>query len=201
MVCSEMTRLSWMAGDFLPRMSRWEAAVKSARPAMGRYSWFRSGSLRRSSSAYYTAVSKAISSARVVQNTHLLHHRQHPWLGIVVPIRPNPQVDLLRVAVLPVRRHQPEQRVLGRLRHHVGAERRDGHIAVDGAHVALDLSESVVGVLFGDVRFADIGRCHCESQHWRGLMEIWGSGVTPPLPASDVRVLRMDRALRTTRKE
>ncbi len=51
MVWKEMARFSMTAGDFSPKTSFCEAEVKSARPEMGRYSWFRSGSLRSSSSA------------------------------------------------------------------------------------------------------------------------------------------------------
>jgi hypothetical protein len=40
-----------MAGESAPRMSFCEADVKSARPAMGRYSWLSSGSEWRMSSA------------------------------------------------------------------------------------------------------------------------------------------------------
>lgn len=42
-----------MAGLSAPRISFWAAAVNSVRPAMGRYSWLRLGSLRRISSACY----------------------------------------------------------------------------------------------------------------------------------------------------
>lgn len=45
------TRFSLMAGLSPPRMSFCEADVNSARPEMGRYSWFRLGSLRMMSSA------------------------------------------------------------------------------------------------------------------------------------------------------
>lgn len=45
------TRFSLMAGLSAPRMSFWAAVVRSDRPAMGRYSWLRLGSLRRMSSA------------------------------------------------------------------------------------------------------------------------------------------------------
>ena len=46
-----LTRFSLSAGLSEPRMSFCEALVKSARPAMGRYSWLRLGSLRMISSA------------------------------------------------------------------------------------------------------------------------------------------------------
>lgn len=46
-----LTRFSFRAGLSSPRMSFCEALVKSARPAIGRYSWLRFGSLRRISSA------------------------------------------------------------------------------------------------------------------------------------------------------
>lgn len=45
------TRFSAIAGLSLPSMSFCEALVKSWRPAIGRYSWLSSGSLRRRSSA------------------------------------------------------------------------------------------------------------------------------------------------------
>lgn len=45
------TRLSLIAGLLTPKMSLCAAEVKSIRPAMGRYSWFRFGSLRSNSSA------------------------------------------------------------------------------------------------------------------------------------------------------
>ena len=51
MVWREVTRFSEMAGESAPKMSFCEADVKSARPAMGRYSWLRSGSEWRMSSA------------------------------------------------------------------------------------------------------------------------------------------------------
>ncbi len=51
MVWKETTRFSVTTGESLPKTSFWEAEVKSGRPAMGRYSWLRLGSLRRSSSA------------------------------------------------------------------------------------------------------------------------------------------------------
>ena len=46
-----LTRFSLMAGLSPPRMSFCEAEVNSARPEMGRYSWFRLGSFRMRSSA------------------------------------------------------------------------------------------------------------------------------------------------------
>lgn len=46
-----LTRFSLMAGESAPRINFWAALVNSGRPAMGRYSWFRFGSLRRISSA------------------------------------------------------------------------------------------------------------------------------------------------------
>lgn len=48
------TRFSLSAGLSPPRISFCEADVKSARPAMGRYSWLRLGSLRSMSSACVT---------------------------------------------------------------------------------------------------------------------------------------------------
>jgi hypothetical protein len=51
MVWRDVTRFSEMAGESAPRMSFCEAEVKSARPAMGRYSWLSSGSEWRMSSA------------------------------------------------------------------------------------------------------------------------------------------------------
>ena len=57
MVWRDVTRFSEMAGESAPRMSFCEADVKSARPAMGRYSWLRSGSEWRMSSAYHEGVS------------------------------------------------------------------------------------------------------------------------------------------------
>lgn len=45
------TLFSFIAGLSAPRMSFWAAEVKSARPAIGRYSWFKFGSFRRISSA------------------------------------------------------------------------------------------------------------------------------------------------------
>ena len=51
MVWMEQARFSVRAGEDAPRMSFAAAEVKVARPAMGRYSWFKVGSLRRISSA------------------------------------------------------------------------------------------------------------------------------------------------------
>jgi hypothetical protein len=51
------TRFSLMAGLSSPRTSFWEAVVNSGRPAMGRYSWLRLGSLRSLSSAYMDVLS------------------------------------------------------------------------------------------------------------------------------------------------
>ena len=53
-----LTRFSLIAGLSAPKMSFCAAEVKSARPAIGRYSWFRSGSFRSNSSAL-----KNVSSA------------------------------------------------------------------------------------------------------------------------------------------
>jgi len=47
----EVVRLSARAGESAPNISFAAADVKVARPAMGRYSWFSAGSLRRISSA------------------------------------------------------------------------------------------------------------------------------------------------------
>jgi hypothetical protein len=44
MVCRATARFSLRAGESAPKISFCEAAVKSARPAMGRYSWLRLGS-------------------------------------------------------------------------------------------------------------------------------------------------------------
>lgn len=63
MVWSEATRFSAMAGESAPRMSFCEAAVKSARPAMGRYSWLRSGLEWRMSSACQRCVSWSLLDA------------------------------------------------------------------------------------------------------------------------------------------
>ncbi len=52
--CSHGYRLtlsSFKAGLAEPKMSSWAAEVNSGKPAMGRYSWLRLGSLRRISSA------------------------------------------------------------------------------------------------------------------------------------------------------
>lgn len=51
MVWKLATRFSAMAGAEAPKTSSAALLVKEARPAMGRYSWFRSGSLRMISSA------------------------------------------------------------------------------------------------------------------------------------------------------
>ena len=48
----EVVRFSERAGESAPRMSFAAADVKVARPAIGRYSWFKVGSLRRISSAW-----------------------------------------------------------------------------------------------------------------------------------------------------
>ena len=48
----EHVRFSVRAGEEAPRISLAAAEVKVARPAMGRYSWFKVGSLRRISSAW-----------------------------------------------------------------------------------------------------------------------------------------------------
>jgi hypothetical protein len=48
----ECVRFSVRAGESAPKMSFAAAEVKLARPAMGRYSWFSEGSLRRMSSAW-----------------------------------------------------------------------------------------------------------------------------------------------------
>jgi hypothetical protein len=117
------TRFSLMAGLSPPRTSFWEAVVNSTRPAMGRYSWLRSGSLRRISSACSEALSARCFLAWKVGEwksssngwTHLLDHGQDPWLRIVVPVSSNAQVDLLGVLVAAISSHQPEQRVFWRL--------------------------------------------------------------------------------------
>jgi hypothetical protein len=57
MVWRDVTRFSEMAGESAPRMSLCEADVKSARPAIGRYSWLSSGSEWRISSACESDVS------------------------------------------------------------------------------------------------------------------------------------------------
>ena len=46
------TRFSFIAGLLDPSMTFWAAEVKSTRPAIGRYSWFRVGSFRNISSAW-----------------------------------------------------------------------------------------------------------------------------------------------------
>jgi hypothetical protein len=56
-VWRDVTRFSEMAGESAPRISLCDADVKSARPAMGRYSWLRSGSEWRMSSACGSDVS------------------------------------------------------------------------------------------------------------------------------------------------
>ncbi len=48
----EQTRLSLMAGLSAPSMSFWAADVKSAKPAIGRYSWLRLGSFCKIASAF-----------------------------------------------------------------------------------------------------------------------------------------------------
>jgi len=52
MVWTEHVRFSAIAGESAPRMSFAAADVNVLRPAMGRYSWFKAGSLRRISSAW-----------------------------------------------------------------------------------------------------------------------------------------------------
>jgi hypothetical protein len=47
----EQVRFSARAGESEPRMSLAAAEVKVARPAIGRYSWFKAGSFLRISSA------------------------------------------------------------------------------------------------------------------------------------------------------
>ncbi|KAI7372172.1 hypothetical protein KC354_g18 [Hortaea werneckii] len=87
---------------------------------------------------------------RVKHFSYLLDHGQYPRLRVVVTVSTNTQIHLLRIRVLLERGHQPKQRVLRRLRDDVGAKRRlntfDVHI--DGTHMALYLSESVVCLLF-----------------------------------------------------
>lgn len=68
------TRFSLMAGLSAPMINFWAALVKSARPAMGRYSWLRFGSLRRISSACGKIVSYSIpepSSTIVISKSAL----------------------------------------------------------------------------------------------------------------------------------
>jgi hypothetical protein len=72
MVWRDVTRFSEMAGESAPRMSFCEAEVKSARPAMGRYSWLRSGSEWRMSSACQGGVSmwKGIAAEYVADRVY-----------------------------------------------------------------------------------------------------------------------------------
>ena len=167
------TLFSLMAGLSFPSMSLCAALVNSAKPAIGRYSWFRSGSLRRISSAclheftlafisniicshskqknvsplsspfpqpnpktcFTTTPSSSqppplspiIKPPNTRQNkskSHLLNNRQNPRLRIIIPISPNAQIDLLRILILPISSHEPEQRVLRRLGDDVRREGR-----------------------------------------------------------------------------
>lgn len=60
-------------------------------------------------------------------STHLLHHRQNPRFRIIIPIRANPQIDLLVKRVLAIGSHQAEKRILGRLRYILGREGGGSH--------------------------------------------------------------------------
>lgn len=87
---------------------------------------------------------------RVRHVPYLLDHRQYPWLCVIIAVSTNPQIHLFRIRVLLECRHQPKQRVLWRLRDDIGAKRRldTFHIHIDGTHMALYLSESIVCLLF-----------------------------------------------------
>lgn len=56
----EQVRFSVKAGEEAPRISFAAAEVNVARPAIGRYSWFKVGSLRRISSAWSAVVRSCI---------------------------------------------------------------------------------------------------------------------------------------------
>lgn len=58
-------RFSKSAGESEPRMSFAAADVKVARPAMGRYSWLKVGSVRRISSAWKVIIREFYSSLRM----------------------------------------------------------------------------------------------------------------------------------------
>jgi hypothetical protein len=72
--------------------------------------------------------------------THLLDHRKNPGHSVVITVRANTQIDLLRVLVGTVRGHQTKQRVFRRLLHRA----KSAHTTV-GRHVDLvvDLAESL----------------------------------------------------------
>ena len=87
---------------------------------------------------------------RVKRVTYLLDHGQYPWLRVVVTVSTNTQIHLFRIRVLLERSHQPKQRVFWRLGDDIGAKRRldTFHVHIDGTHMALYLSESIVCLLF-----------------------------------------------------
>lgn len=74
-------------------------------------------------------------------NSHLLHHRQHPWLSVVVSVGANAQVDLVAVGVAAIRGHEPEERIFGRLGDDARVESSGSH----GGDVGGYLGEAEVG--------------------------------------------------------
>lgn len=66
MVWTEVTRFSARAGEDLPSTSSAALEVNEARPAMGRYSWFRLGSLRMISSAWMEACQQKWPDSMVI---------------------------------------------------------------------------------------------------------------------------------------
>jgi hypothetical protein len=108
---SPPTRFSASAGLSAPRINRAAAAVKVGSPAMGRYSWFRSGSSRKTASACQTTAGQSIHSTEhteASQQTHLLDDGQHPRLRIVVAIGSDAQIHLLVESVRLVRGDEAE---------------------------------------------------------------------------------------------
>ncbi len=78
---------------------------------------------------------------------HLTDNRQDPRLAIVVSVCSNAQVHLVLVRVSAVCCHHPEHRVFWCLWDDIRAERRGVTRAIDGAHLVVQLLESLVRLL------------------------------------------------------
>jgi hypothetical protein len=141
-----LTRFSLMAGLSPPSTSFCEAVVNSGRPAMGRYSWLRLGSLRSRSSAWMEPVSTereegGDAGARIRPHARWTHHLddgQDPGLCIVVSVSANAQVNLVGVLIATEGRHQAEQGIFGGLGDDIGVESGGSH----GIDVQGDLGEA-----------------------------------------------------------
>ena len=100
MVWTLVTRPSAMAGESSPKINFAAAAVYSGNPVIGRYSWSIEGSFKRISVAYICRkLAFKIGYEAKSEEIYLLDDRQHPGLGIVIPVSTDAKVDLLGVGV------------------------------------------------------------------------------------------------------